>query len=131
MSGIRTLFQHRAGLIALLLVLTLGVRALIPTGYMANSSARGLTIELCSGVAGKTVTLNLPGLQKTGHEGKVSMDMPCAFSGVGFDSASSIDPIILAIAVAFTMALGFRAVASRRNDAPAYLRPPLRGPPAA
>lgn len=129
MSGIRAFIQHRAGLVALLLLLAFAARALVPTGYMANASADGVTIELCSGVAGKTVTLALPGIPKHQHDGKADMASPCAFSGGGFDTATMIDPILLAIAIAFVMALGFRAPATRRADAPAFLRPPLRGPP--
>jgi len=129
MSGIRAFLRDRKGVIVLLLALTLALRALLPTGYMANSSPNGLTIELCSGVAGKTVTLALPGAPKQDHGDKSGAAMPCAFSALGFDGAAAVDPVLLTLAIAFVLATGWRFLsrfaASRREP----LRPPSHGPP--
>jgi len=129
MSAIRTFLQRRAGLVALLLAFALAARALVPAGYMASSSPNGLTIELCSGVAGKTVTLMLPGAPAHQQEGKADMGSPCAFSGGGVALTSAIDPFLLAGAIAFAIMLGFRPARTLPAEASAYLRPPLRGPP--
>lgn len=129
MSGVRTYLQRHAGLVALLLALTLALRALIPAGYMASASSNGVTIELCSGVAGKSVTIALPGTSKHQQDSRSQAEQPCSFSGAGFDSAATIDPLILAIAIAFVIALGVRSTPFSYRETPAYLRPPLRGPP--
>ena len=121
---------HRHAMIAMaIMVLVLAVRAFIPTGYMTSVSPTGLTVELCSGVSGKTVTIALPG--QSGHQdhGKDQADKPCAFASLSQAAASAIDPILLASATAFVIALGLRLEHSPPQARSAHLRPPLRGPP--
>jgi len=40
-------------------LLALSLRVLIPTGFMPTVSSQGLVVELCSGMSGKTVTIDL------------------------------------------------------------------------
>ncbi|MDB5687427.1 MAG: hypothetical protein JWR77_2016 [Rhizorhabdus sp.] len=129
MGILRAFFRRHAALALLIVVMAIGLRAVMPAGYMANVSAQGITVELCSGVAGQTMTISLPGVHRSGDTDKSHADSPCAFAGLGLATLPAIDPFVLAIAIAFVMAAIFR-VALPPVDAPAFLRPPLRGPPA-
>jgi hypothetical protein len=132
MTALRAFFRKHAALAMLIVVAAIGLRALMPTGYMASASAGGMTIELCSGVAGQSIVVALPGAHHSddGDHGKGRADSPCAFSGLSGGALSAVDPFILAIAIAFVMATVFRQVVSVIAAPPAFLRPPLRGPPA-
>lgn len=46
-------------LFAIAILLALSLRILIPTGFMPTVSSQGLVVELCSGMSGKTVTIDL------------------------------------------------------------------------
>lgn len=133
MGTVRTFFRRHGALALLIFVMAIGLRALMPAGYMTNVSAQGITVELCSGVAGQTMTISLPGVHRSGDTDgtdKGHADAPCAFAGLGLGTLTAIDPFVLAIAIAFIMAAVLRRVSVAPVDAPAFLRPPLRGPPA-
>ncbi|MGI4876585.1 MAG: DUF2946 family protein [Janthinobacterium lividum] len=136
-----TAFRHhllRRRLLALVLVaLALLVRFAVPAGYMPVFSGNTVTIALCSGSG--PMKLAMPGMSDhdsgdhdtgdhdTGEHGKG--EMPCGFAGLAAPIVTGADPIVLALGVAFIVATVFRAVAPRPRALPAYLRPPLRGPP--
>lgn len=129
MTGLRDVL-HRHTMIAMsIMVLVLAVRAMIPAGYMTNASPAGLTVELCSSISGKTVTIALPG--QSGHQdhGKDQADKPCAFASLGQAMTSATDPVLLASAIAFIIALGILLDRSPPQARTGHLRPPLRGPP--
>ncbi len=128
MTLLRAFSRRHAALAMLVLALALGVRALVPAGYMAGSSASGITIELCSGVAGKTIVQALPGTSSHDH-GKAQADAPCSFAALGIGSVDTVDPFLLAIAIAFVLAAGLRFIAAAPRSHGGQLRPPLRGPP--
>jgi len=132
MTALRAFFRRHAALAMLIVVMALGLRALMPAGYMTSTSKTGMTIELCSGVAGQTMEIALPGTHHDGDGDHKSnrADSPCAFSGLSGGALSAVDPFILAIAIAFIMAMAFRRVAAILATPPVFLRPPLRGPPA-
>ena len=77
------------------------------------------------------IAITIAGLdhQKKSDAGKG--DSPCTFAGHGAPLLAAADPIVLAIAIVFIMATVFRVVSRGVADRVAYLRPPLRGPPAA
>jgi hypothetical protein len=133
MTALRAFFRRHAALAMLIVVMAIGLRALVPAGYMTSASKTGMTIELCSGVAGQTMAILLPGAHHSddGNHKSDRTDSPCAFSGLGGGALSATDPFILAIAIAFIMATVFRHIVTARATPPAYQRPPLRGPPAA
>jgi hypothetical protein len=129
MGTLRIFFCRRAALTMAIVALALAVRALIPAGYMTGSGSTGLTIELCSGTSGETAVIALPTDPSKNAHGKAQADSPCAFAALGLAAGPATDPIQLAIAIAFILALGLC-----RADAPAparqaLLRPPPRGPP--
>ncbi|ATE65091.1 hypothetical protein [Rhizorhabdus dicambivorans] len=131
MQGLRNYFRRHAGLAMLLVALALAVRALVPAGYMAGTSSTGLTVELCSGVAGESITIALPtDPAKDGH-GKAQADGPCSFAALGLPAGPVTDPIQLALAIAFILLLGLLGETAPPVARRSQIRPPLRGPPLA
>ena len=130
MFGLRRfLFDHRlltAGIIALAMFL----KVLVPAGFMVGNQAGSITIEICTGYGPMKATMVIPGMahhqDKPDHQGK---EVPCAFSGLNAPSMTAADPVLLALAIAFIIATIFRAEIPIVARAPAFLRPPLRGPP--
>jgi hypothetical protein len=129
MGALRIFFCRRAALTMMIVALALAVRALIPAGYMAGSGATGLTIELCSGITGKTATITLPTDPSKSAQGKMQADSPCAFAALGFAAVPATDPIQLAIAIAFILAIALRLADAPAPARQALLRPPPTGPP--
>lgn len=129
MIGVRDVLQRHAMIAMSIMVLVLAVRALIPAGYMTSASPAGLTVELCSGVSGKTVTIALPGQSSHQHHGKDQADKPCAFASLAQAMTPAADPVLLASAIAFIIALGVLLYSSPPQARTGHLRPPLRGPP--
>jgi hypothetical protein len=122
-------------LAALLCAATLLLKLLVPTGYMIDSTSGHVSIIVCSGFGPATVMTDMPGMHgdmsnhgKSQKQGKA--EMPCAFSGLSAAMLSPVDPIQLAALIAFILALGLIATIPPAPSRPAYLRPPLRGPPA-
>ena len=112
------------------------LKLLIPAGYMIGSDRGRITIAICSGGTPRMMTMELPGMTadvpdhgKSKDHGKA--ETPCAFSGLSTPMLGAIDPIQFAALIAFVLALGLIAVVRpAASRATAYLRPPLRGPPA-
>jgi len=72
----------------------------------------------------------MPGMAN--HSGKSDhqeREMPCAFSGLTAPSLAAVDPVLLAIAIAFIVGLVRHVRTAVSIAAQPYLRPPLRGPP--
>lgn len=133
MLAVRRLLAQRY-LAALVCAATLLLKLVVPTGYMIDSEHGRVTIELCSGVADRAMTMAMPGMQgdtpghgKSSDHGKA--EMPCAFSGLSAASLGAIDPIQLAALIAFVMAVGLSPAMLPAIIRRGYLRPPLRGPP--
>lgn len=64
------------------------------------------------------------------HQDGSKADHPCAFSGLGMSAMGGADLGLLAIAIAYVLALGFGAIVAPSRAVAARLRPPLRAPPA-
>jgi hypothetical protein len=131
MHAIRAFFRRHATLAILIAVLALGVRVLMPNGYMAASGPAGFTVTLCGGGEGQSISIALlDGKHHGAPDKQQAADKPCAFSGLGFAAVPAIDPFLLALAIAFIMAIGTLPRRSFPRPAGLRLRPPLRGPPA-
>lgn len=126
----------RRHLAALLCAATLLLKLLVPTGYMIDNTSGHVSITICSGFGPATTTMmDMPGMhgdmpdhgQPKAH-GKA--EMPCAFSGLSAAMTGAVDPIQLAALIVFILALGLVARILPAPAQLAYLRPPLRGPPA-
>lgn len=122
--------KHRQ-LALLLVALALGVKALVPQGYMVMPSNGTIMVSICSGQGPQMIALDTgqhDGDQSEHQDGKKA-DHPCAFSGLGMSAMSAAHSDLLAIAIAFVLALGFLTVAAPPQPAITRLRPPLRAPP--
>ena len=117
------------------------MRLLIPTGYMLVASPAGLpTFAMCSGYgavlpaaaaheAGHDSHATTGGGQHHGQQHDAKEQPPCAFAGVATAALAATDPLLLAIALFFILAAGFRLPVRAPVAASPFLRPPLRGPP--
>ena len=117
-------------LFAITVLLALSLRILIPTGFMPSVSAQSLVVELCSGVSGKTVTIDL-GKKLPGETQKHAADSPCVFAaGLGHGLLTSAElPVILPFVYGMTIFVG-TAIADLTISRLAAPPPPSQGPPA-
>lgn len=134
MQAVRHLLAQRH-LAVLLCAATLLLKLLIPTGYMIDNDHGRIAITICSGTGPATMMMETPAMHDDMHDNGKSKDhgeaeMPCAFSGLSAAMLGSIDPAQLTALIVFILALGFVATIPPAPARPAYLRPPLRGPPA-
>lgn len=133
MSLIRAAFLRHRALCILLMAAVLCMKAVIPSGYMIAPDSRVLTVQICADPTGQLMTtqITVPLDGKSGGEkdhGKG--EGVCPYSALSMASTAGVDAVLLAIAIALILSLGFAPV--RQNPAwrASYLRPPLRGPPA-
>lgn len=133
MQALRAL-THRHRLLALLLVvLALAVKAAVPAGYMIGQHGAVLTVEICADASGGTVTKQIVIPQSgTPADGKSAHDKApatCPYAALGLASLAGADGMLLALALAFILALGFATAPPLPLRRISFLRPPLRGPP--
>ena len=108
------------------------MRLIVPAGYMLDVSHGSIMVELCSGAGPMRMAMAMPGMghQDGGREhGKT--EQPCAFAGLAAPALGGADPILLAVAILFIMAVGRCAAPTLSRPRAPRLRPPLRGPPSA
>lgn len=133
MSRVRALMKRHWLLAMMIVVAALCVRAFIPQGMMIGGGSTLLTVQICSD-AGQTgmVQIAIPRHGSSGDQGGPSSSdhAPCAFSSLAMGALGGADAPMLASALAIILLLGFAPVAPVLRQRPAYLRPPLRGPPA-
>ena len=125
------LLQHR--LLAILVVMAaLCMKIVVPTGFMIGQNSKVLTVQLCTDGLGHAVTAKITIPMKSepsdssGKQGKAE----CPFASLSMASMTCADPALLALALAFILALGFAPAETAHPKRVSYLRPPLRGPPA-
>lgn len=149
----RLLLDHRT--LALWLALAaLAVRLLVPAGFMAGQVDGRVVLQICSGYGPVTTmpvsrhgAMTMAGPMAAGHAGHAATmagghgadhddarghagtEMPCAYAALAHGAVAAADVVLLALAIAFVMALGFAARPALPLRSRVYLRPPLRGPP--
>lgn len=132
MFPLRTFFlRHR--LLALMVVLAaLCMKAFIPTGYMIGQKSKVLTVQICHDGIGETITkqIVIPMNGEHGNSGGKQAKGDCAFSSLSMASMAGASPALLAVALAFIIAIGFAPMRFPASKRIFHLRPPLRGPPA-
>jgi hypothetical protein len=131
MVALRTrLFRNPAAWL-LLVVLALGLRALVPQGFMLEQGDdRTLTVSICrdAGSGPASVVLEIP-RKAPAHGDNAGQNQHCAFGALG--QAATLPPIDLLVAMlAFVMALALLPAPRIVLHRLVRLRPPLRGPPA-
>ena len=131
MYAFRAFLLSNRQLAALMIAAALCMKALIPAGYMIGADSKLLTVQICADSLGHAVTKQIAIPQEGHAPGKQSqMDGTCAFTSLGHATLGGADPIQLAIALAFILALGFAPLVTPAPRPISHLRPPLRGPPA-
>ena len=150
MSALRRLSQTHSTLVLWLALIVLAVKLLVPAGFMVGVVDGRVGLQICSGftpaaampmghraMAQDAETAMAPdhamapghAVGDHGKQNHPAADMPCPFAALSHGVAVPIDPVLLAVALAFILALGFAASAWPRPRVVPYLRPPLRGPP--
>lgn len=134
MASLRALLLRHRAVAAALVALALCMKALVPAGYMVAPQARTFTLLVCADSLGeRTATqVSIPARDDI-HQGKdasAKARETCPFAGHAFPALGGADPILLALAIAFVLALGFASIPAPTIRRVAHLQPPLRGPPA-
>jgi hypothetical protein len=132
MNRLRAFFMRRRALALLVVMAALCMKIVVPTGFMIGQNSKVLTVQLCTDGLGHAVTAKIvipmkgdPG-DSSGKQGKAE----CPFASLSMASMTGTDPALLALALAFILALGFAPARTSHPKRVSYLRPPLRGPPA-
>jgi len=125
------LLQHR--LLAILVVMAaLCMKIVVPTGFMIGQNSKVLTVQLCTDGLGHAVTAKIAIPMKgepsdsSGKQGKGE----CPFASLSMATMTGANRALLALALAFILALGFAPARTSHPKCVLHLRPPLRGPPA-
>jgi len=132
MMGLRAILLNHRRLALLLVAFALAMKALIPGGYMLGAQSQVITVSICGDASGTHEVRQIVVPRQGAEKDTVSQHAkgaPCAFNVLGMDGLAGADPILLAIALAFSLAAGFAAPVASTLQAHAHLRPPLRGPP--
>lgn len=118
-----------------LIAAALLMKVAVPTGFMPVFVHGSVAIEPCSGFGPEAMTMAMPAMADH-HDSHGAADRtdkdgtPCGFAGHAPAAMTSVDPILLAIAIALIVATAFRMPVAWRVRRVDFLRPPLRGPPA-
>lgn len=138
MTALRRLAHDHRRLALWLALAALAVRLLVPAGFMAGTVEGRMALQLCSGFGPVTRAVAAPAphhvmpAHASGHHhdrGGDSAEMPCPYAAMAQAAHMPVDPVLLAAAIAFILALGFAAPIAPAPRAEPFLRPPLRGPP--
>lgn len=133
MHALRAFLRTNRRLALALVALALVIKALVPAGYMLGGplgdGARVLTVAICADASGGLTTkqITVPSDGKSGH---AKAEGTCAWGLLAMAALSGADVLLLALALAFILALGLAPSRPAPRPQRAYLRPPLRGPPA-
>lgn len=135
MVVIRSMIRQHPSALALLCLAAMLMKLLVPTGFMLAPSSKTLTLQICTGlVETKTMEIEIP-IEPGPGDNHSSQDdhqsKACPFGGSANSAFDTIDPIQLALALAFVMLLAIQIQALPICKERQRLRPPLRGPPPA
>jgi hypothetical protein len=133
MRSLRNLIHTRPLLALLLVAVALCMKALVPSGYMVFAGSKTITVGICADGMGapQTTTIAIPmdpsSPAEPTHKGKA--DSPCAFSALSMGAMGGADAPLLALALAFVLALELFTSPALRRTSPLRLRPPSQAPP--
>lgn len=132
MNLVRAFFLRHRALAIVLVLATLCMKALVPTGFMIGQNAKVLTVQICDDAFGNHAVKQIAIPMKDGgsESGSKQGKGECPFTSLSMASMSGADPALLALALAFILALGFVPTRTACPEHVFHLRPPLRGPPA-
>lgn len=142
MNALRHILAQRSHAFLIAGLIALAVRALVPAGYMPDAQPKAdgdiivLSAKVCN-ASGITRTIDIAIAREdagdTDQGAPVSHDsvqQTCAFSALAFAALGAPDAELAAPVALHTTHDAGPLVAARVAH-PAYLRPPLRGPPLA
>jgi hypothetical protein len=128
MTALRALLRSGSRLAWVLVVLALAARMLVPVGTMPTGGDRELSVRICAESGGpRSVLLTIPG-EPAPHEGSAAKSA-CAFAGLSAPGLAAAEPVLLALALIFILALGPVLAPVAAPARFARFQPPLRGPP--
>ncbi|MBC2663556.1 hypothetical protein H7F50_17590 [Novosphingobium flavum] len=136
MSLLRALLLRHRALTLLVLAAALCLKAVVPAGYMLDGNAGAITVRLCNDASGSAAPQAITIPMKpdagdhpddpTGHKATPA----CPYAALTLATLGGADPVLLGLALAFIVLLGFVPTVGPRTQRPTHLRPPLRAPPA-
>ncbi|MXP26237.1 hypothetical protein GRI39_09335 [Altererythrobacter indicus] len=135
MGLIRKFLQGHYRLVAIIMALALCLKFAVPTGYMVDSAQDFLSLRICDGQTGGAallVKVPMKGVSMHhGDDGDTASHAAnhCPFATMAMSGLEASDVVLLLIALAFIMALGFAPLTTPDLRRIFYARPPLRGPP--
>lgn len=134
MQALRVLIHRHRRLAAVLVVLVLAIKAMVPAGYMLERQGISLTVTICADASGGSVTreIVIPRKGALGASGDAHAKAAsvCPYAALGHAALAGADAVLVALALAFILALGFAPTRFAPLRRIPFLRPPLRGPPA-
>ena len=133
MTLFRTFVARHRWLAFWLVVAALVVKLVVPAGFMPAFANGTMTVQLCTGQGVQTIQMEIPGTagDSDNHDHHKKADMPCAFAGLSTPTLAAADPLLLAVAIAFIITMGFLPATFAPPFAKPFLRPPPIGPPIA
>jgi hypothetical protein len=120
--------MHRRLALGVVLLAVL-IKALVPAGYMLSDKGHVLTVAICGDASGQALTKQIV-LPSDGKSDHAKAEPGCAWGLLAMAALHGADVLLLALALAFILALGLAPIRPAPPSRGAYLRPPLRGPPA-
>jgi hypothetical protein len=134
MQALRAL-AHKHRLLAMIVVLcALALKAAVPSGYMIGQHGKVFTVEICADASGGTVTRQIVVPQAGGHENAADSHdkapATCPYAALGPATLGGADAVLLALAMAFILALGFVPAPALPLRRLFRVLPPACGPPA-
>jgi hypothetical protein len=133
MQGLRAIFHRHRWLALVLVVTAIGMKAMVPSGYMMGGASKVLTFQICDGKGSQntaTVAIPVSGKEDGGKAPMAKHEGICPHSVLSHSAMTGADPIQLALALLFIFAMGFAALVLRVRAHVLHLWPPMRGPPA-
>ncbi|MEG3179338.1 DUF2946 family protein [Sphingomonas sp. LT1P40] len=125
----RGLILSHPRLAAALIALAVLMKIVVPAGFMPVMDGGKMIVMVCTGMGQQQVEIDVPGMPAKEDGATRTAAQPCAFAGFADALLPGADPVQLAAALVFILALGFVAVVLPALLRPRYLHPPLRGPP--
>ena len=133
MGSFRTFLRSHRHVAALLVALALAMKALVPAGYMLAQQTTVLSVTICADGQGKRIAHEITVPKKAGHADESSDSGKgsgtCSWSSLATGALGNAAPELLALALAFILALGFLPASPPAARFLSRLRPPLRAPP--
>lgn len=141
MNPLRHHIQRHRWWAAALIVAALLIEILVPAGYMPTVTNGAFLMRPCAGQDAPFAMAAASGASDStahgdhdhrhdpegGDHGK--LEAPCVFSSLSAPVLGAIDPALLAIAIAFTLATSFHLEEKVAPARSLHLRPPSQGPP--